>query len=79
MNYVSQLKSIFDSPDRNDDFKNYLFETIDSRIDNDLFPKVNPIQCFSKNDMVSECIFFFSLNIISNLWLFIQKHVFALD
>lgn len=53
MNYVYQLKSLFES-ENDDDFKNYLFETIDSRIDNNLLPSIDPMQRFSRIDLVSD-------------------------
>lgn len=39
--------------DRNDDFKNYLYETVDSRMDKNLLSNIDPMQYFNKIDLVS--------------------------
>lgn len=57
MNYVYQLKSMFES-EESDNFKNYLFETDDSRIDKNLLPNIDPMLCFSNVDLVSQVAFF---------------------
>lgn len=66
MNYVYQLKSMFES-DAGDDFKNYLFQTDDSRIDNNLLPNIDPMLCFSNVDLVSPVAFFYKfVNVTSS-------------
>lgn len=64
MDYVYQIKSMFEG-DKSDDFKNYLFQTHDSRIDHNLFPKIDSIQCFSNIDLVSVFVEFFFLVLFS--------------
>lgn len=62
MNYVYQLKSMFES-ESGDDYKNYLFQTVDHRIDENLLPKSDPMLWFSNVDLVSIC-WMFSMSVI---------------